>query len=241
MNWLNDLRAFAEVGRQRYESRLAAIKNLPRGQYLREKQKLVNEPEVVLYRSTHPPVFSNADEAGAMPDELKALLAWSNGLLNLRATAQILEVQVYGVESIRDFRAMGQDLVDRDELFPPVFKRLLIFGSDLGRRHLAVWSDVEIPQSPVLLIDPEERELLIVSHSLQLFFQRMAFAIAKNIPFRIGSRSKPLREFVAEHEAGPVYPPKVRGETVFSWDAVNEFPDAWQAMLVEKDRSFQLD
>lgn len=242
IEWLKNLNEYAELGRCRYEERLSEINGLPRGQYLRHKQDLLNEPAVVFHRSTNPAAELDALEGvGPIPEELRALLSWSDGLVNSTATRPILEVQIYGVESIGKFKAMGRDLVDRDELFPPLLKKLLFIGSDFGHRHLAVWVTPEIESSPVLLVDLAERTILILSHSLRLFFQRISFSIAAEIPFKVGTRSKKLRSFVVDSEPGPTYPPKVKGQTVFLFDDVWGFPSTWQAFLSDDDRSFRFE
>ena len=242
MEWLRRLGEYAEVGRRRFEERLPEIEGLPRGQFLRHKRDLLDEPAVAFYRSTSPPAKVGVIEGlGPIPAELRAFLAWSDGIVNPTATRQILELQVFGVEGIQRYKAMARDLVDRDELFPPVFRKLMIFGSDLAHRLLATWIDDAIKPVPVLLIDMELREILVVSHSLGLFFPRVAFALAHEIPFRIGTRSKQLREFITDSEPRPIYPPKVKGQTQFLFDEVSGFPNSWQSLLSEDDRSFRLD
>lgn len=242
IDWLKDLRKFAELGRCRYEERLSEIDGLPRGQFLRHKRELLDEPSVSFYRSTTSvaePAAANG--IGPLPDELEKLLAWSDGLANSTALNPILEIQIFGAEDIRKFRIMGRQLVYEDGLFPPVFTKLLAFGNDYGRRHLAVWAADYAGDSPVLLVDTEQREILIVSYSLDLFFQRVSFSIASGIPFRIESRSKQLRNFISESEPGPVYPPKAKGKTLFFFDKVEDFPSSWQSLLSDDDRSSRLD
>jgi len=242
IHWLRNLSEYTELGRRRYEGRLSEIQDLPRGQYLRHKRELLDEPTVAFYRSTNPAAEpEEVEEIGYLPNELRALLSWSDGLSNLTATSPILEVQIYGVENIGKFIAMGSQLVDRDELFPPIFKKLLFFGSDYGQRHLAVWVTSEMVSSPVLLVDMEAREILVLSHSLSLFFERICFCINNEIPFRIGTRSRKLRSFIADSEPGLTYPPKVKSQTMFRFDKIEDFPSSWQAMLTEADRSFRID
>ena len=242
MGWLVSFGEHAEVGRRRYEQRLSEIEGLPRGEFLRHKRDLLNEPTVAFWRSTSPSAGSRAiDELGLIPDELRALLNQTDGIVNLVATRQMLELQIFGVEGIRQYKAMAADLVVRDELFPPVFRKLLIFGNDFGHRLLATWVDDTMKSVPVLLVDTEKREILVISHSFGLFFQRVAFALSHEIPFRIGARSQQLREFITRSEPGPTYPPKLKGQTQFLFDDVGGFPRAWQSLLSEGDRSFRLD
>ncbi|MDJ0909686.1 MAG: hypothetical protein QNI99_10860 [Woeseiaceae bacterium] len=242
MEWLRILSDFAETGQRRFEERLPEIQDLPRGKYLRRKRELLNEPEVAFYRSTSPPASVRAvEELGPVPGELRQLLEWSDGVGALKAAPEVVEIQIFGVQGIQQFKAMARHLVDRDELFPPVFGKLLIFGSDFARRHLAIWTGDAVTPAPVLLVDLEDREILVVSHSLDLFFQRIAFALIHGIRFRVGTRSTQLRDFIKDSEPGLTYPPKVKGQTQFSFDRVSCFPESWRSLLSENDLSFRPD
>lgn len=239
MEWLTTLSDYAETGRRRFKERLSEIRILPRGEYLRCKRDLIYETAVAFYRSTRSPASAHAiEEIGPVPLELRTLLEWSDGV---GGVSDVLEIQIYGVEAIQQFKALARNLVDRDELFPPVLKNLLIFGSDFTGRHLATWTDDAVKPAPVLLVDLEEREILLASHSLDLFFQRIAFALNNGIPFRVGTRSTQLRSYIKEYEAEPTYPPKAKGQTQFSFDRVDGFPESWRSLLCERDLSFRLD
>lgn len=239
MEWLRTLSDYAEIGRRRFDERLPEIEDLPRGMYLRQKRDLINEPAVTFYRSTSSPASAVAiKELGPIPLELRTLLEWSDGVAG---SSGVLEIQIHGVEGIQQLKAMARNLVDRDELFPPVLKKLLVFGSDCTHRLLATWTSDQVIPPPVLLVDLEGREILTLSQSLDVFFQRIAFALTHEIPFRIGTRSTLLRGFIKESEPRPTYPPKVKGQTQFYFDSVSSFPDAWQSLLCENDLSFRLD
>ena len=239
-SWLQVLSSATEAGRHRYETRVAEIRELPRIRYLREKSELLKEPGVQLYRSTRPAVRDSdlAPLGDTVPAEYVQFLKWTNGLAS---AVDFLEVELYGTEGIREFGELGALLVDRDELFPPAFKKLLFFGRELGRANLAVWESGSMARSPVLLVDLELREVLVLSHSMELFFHRIAFCVEERVPFKIPPRSKKLKSFISDIEPGQTYPPKVKRETVFSFDNVKDFPPDWQGLLSEEDRAFRLD
>ncbi|MEM6817414.1 MAG: hypothetical protein AAF578_01375 [Pseudomonadota bacterium] len=241
MEWLKALKDYADSGRRKFDERMSKIEGLPRGQYLKQKYKLTDDPAVAIYKSTSPAAPApEIDRIGSIPNELKMLLEWSDGLWDSGIYRKALDIQLFGVKSIQEYQRLAREVVDRDNLFPPVFKKFLFFGSDGAHRVLAVWEDQSLELSPVLLVDMEGRNLFLVSYSLELFFSRIVFAIDHSIQFRIGTRSKKLLTHITESEPGPTYPPKVKGQTQFFFDDINGFPDSWQPLLSEKDRSFEL-
>ena len=116
MDWLEALSDYADSGRRRFDERMSEIEDLPRGQYLKQKYELTDEPAVAIYRSTSPPASAaEIDKIGPVPGELQALLEWSDGLSDSAMFRKSLEIQLFGVKSILEYQRVAREVVDRDD------------------------------------------------------------------------------------------------------------------------------